>query len=81
MGVKGRKEHGLWEGMCGGEEGRKRGALMTEAVPFLSNLLPFWAAVSVSLGTGFGLFRVHEGRDKTAAFNTLSIGMKEKKFP
>ena len=61
VGVKGRKEHGFWEGMCGGkgEEGRKRGALMTEAVPFLSNLLPFWATVSVSLGTGFGLFRIH----------------------
>lgn len=39
----------VWEGMCGGEGEAGGGLLMTETVPFLCNLLPFWATDSLSV--------------------------------
>lgn len=45
----GEKGTWVWEGMCGGEGEAGGGLLMTETVPFLWNLLPFWAADFLSV--------------------------------
>lgn len=44
-GSLGEKGTWVWEGVCGGEGEAGGGLLMTEAVSFLWNLLPFWAIV------------------------------------
>lgn len=60
-------EKGTWvcKGMCGGEGKEGSGPLMTEAVPIPLESPPILGqTLSVSLETGFGLLRIHEGRDK-----------------
>lgn len=60
------------------EEKEGGGPLMTETVPFLWNLLPFWARASLytdSLERGIELFRIPKGRNKIPDWKRISKGM------
>lgn len=73
MRVLERNEHGF------GERKEQGGTLMSEAVPFLWNLLPFWVADFLqSVEIGFGLFRIHAGKDKTTALNRYFYEIRKK---